>query len=184
MSRNVELCVPIGQAHQTLTPPRFAQALKSTGRSALRPGLQPRCPSNSEPPAEPGQHSRMSGSMAASDEFSRHLGQSLHPALCGAGLLARGAQPGTGRHHRRSTRLSWLDEGLAIARNHPVAQRAVRSHQDPGCCEAATYPGKLAVPATRVMIPLLRASAVGLDFTIPEELAAGSGDAPESHTLP
>jgi taurine dioxygenase len=30
----------------------------------------------------PGQYSRMSGSMAASDEFSRHLGQSLHPALC------------------------------------------------------------------------------------------------------
>ena len=28
--------------------------------------------------------------MAASDEFGRHLGQLLHPALCLAGLLARG----------------------------------------------------------------------------------------------
>ena len=67
------------------------------------------------------------------------------------------AQPGTGRHRRRSTRLSWLDEGFAIARNPPVAQRAVRSHQDPGCCESVTYPGKSAVSATKVLILLFRA---------------------------
>ena len=115
--------------------------------------------------------------MAASDEFGRHLGQSLHPALCRAGLLARGAQPGTGRHHRRSTRLSWLDEGLRRSARSVVTK--IRDVARP-----PHIPGNSQFPQREFMIPLLRAFAVGLDFTILKSWRRGSGDGPESHTLP
>ncbi len=56
-------------------------------------------------PDQPGVRSRIPGPLPLSPEQRGGVGQPLHAALCRAGLLAGGAQPGARRHHRRQARL-------------------------------------------------------------------------------
>ena len=96
---------PPGDRREDPVRQRLHHALRQlphAGERALRPGLRARaratcCNYLISQAADP----RVPGALALDAEQRRHLGQPLHPALRGPGLLARRPQDGARRHRRR-----------------------------------------------------------------------------------
>ena len=99
----------------------------------------------------PRRDSRVPGALALDGEQRRDLGQPLHAALRRAGLLARGAQDGARRDHRRQAVLTLAPLQAFIPRGtrHAISRRLAVSRK-PG---AARHSGRAVcavVPAARL----------------------------------
>ncbi len=81
-----------------------------------------------ELPHRPGRDPGVPGALALGEEQRGDLGQPLHPALRGAGLLARRAPHGTGRDRRRPTVLKSTTNRRTIqGERHPCTTHAAPS---------------------------------------------------------
>jgi taurine dioxygenase len=104
-----------------------AFATHFTNFHAGRPGL---CAGRRQPaalPDQPGRHPRVPGAIPLADQQRSDLGQPLHAALCGAGLLARRTQSGTRRHRRRQAQLKPKPVGASASRCPKTYRPASRS---------------------------------------------------------